>query len=138
MNETSIPHTLNGGAQVADESNGAWAGSARAEEPGGTLTERDVEAIADATARKVLDAVREPAKVFGLVGARELAEALGVSLHYVYAHAIELGAMRLGSGPKARIRFDLDKARRALEERSTRSTAPGRHRRRGPPSAAGF
>lgn len=138
MNETSIPHTLNGGAQVADESNGTWAGTAPGRERGRILTERDVEAIAEATARKVVDAVREPANVFGLVGAQELAEALGVSRHYVYAHAGELGAMRLGSGPKARIRFDLDRARRALEARSMRLNAPGRHRRRGAASTTAF
>ncbi|HWK17518.1 MAG TPA: hypothetical protein VNR66_08705, partial [Solirubrobacteraceae bacterium] len=64
---------------------------------------------------------------FGLVGARELAEGLGVSLDYVYAHAAELGATRLGSGPKARIRFDLDRAREALEARTRRPN--GRRRR---------
>jgi hypothetical protein len=82
-----------------------------------TLTAGDVEAIAEATARKVVDIVRTPSTTFGLVAARELAEDLGVSIDYVYAHATELGAMRLGSGPKARIRFDLDQARRALEAR---------------------
>ena len=87
---------------------------------GGALTPRDVEAIAEATARKVIELVREPSRTFGLVDARELAEGLGVSLDYVYAHAAELGAMRLGSGPKARIRFDLDRARQALEARSAR------------------
>jgi len=46
-----------------------------------------------------------------------------VSLDYVYAHATELGAMRLGPGPKARIRFDLDNARRALEARAQRATS---------------
>ena len=45
---------------------------------------------------------------FGLVDARHLARDLGASLDHVYAHATELGAMRLGTGPKARIRFDLD------------------------------
>lgn len=86
------------------------------------LTEQDIAAIADATARKVLDLVSEPGRTFGLVDARGLAKELGVSLDYVYAHAIELGAMRLGSGPKARIRFDLDRAREALEARQRRAT----------------
>lgn len=92
-----------------------------------TLSEGDVEAIAEATARKLVEFVAERGRTFGLVGPRELAEGLGVSLDYVYAHATELGAMRLGSGPKARIRFDLDGARRALEERAER---PRRQRRR--------
>jgi hypothetical protein len=43
----------------------------------------------------------------GLVDAARLAERLGVSRDFVYAHADELGARRLGSGPRARLRFDL-------------------------------
>jgi hypothetical protein len=84
-------------------------------ERGVQLTPGDVEAIAEATARKVAEIVRAPPTTFGLVDARELAEELGVSIDYIYAHAAELGAMRLGSGPKARIRFDLHRARQALE-----------------------
>ena len=94
---------------------------------GGVLTPGDVEAIAEATARKLVEIVASPPTTFGLVGARELAEGLGVSLDYIYAHSRELGAMRLGSGPKARIRFDLDRARAALEARATR---PNGKRRR--------
>jgi hypothetical protein len=69
------------------------------------LTASDVEAIVEAIARKVVEIVDARSSTFGLVDARELAEELGVSIDYVYAHATELGAMRLGSGPKARIRF---------------------------------
>jgi hypothetical protein len=43
-----------------------------------------------------------------LVDAACVAEHLGVSRGFVYAHAVELGARRLGSGPKARLRFDLE------------------------------
>jgi hypothetical protein len=96
-------------------------------DPAVSLSEGDVEAIAEATARKLVEFVGERGKTFGLVGPRELAEGLGVSLDYVYGHATELGAMRLGSGPKARIRFDLDGARRALEAMTQR---PSRQRRR--------
>ena len=91
------------------------------------LTAGDVEAIAEATARKLAEIVGSPAPTFGLVDARELAADLGVSPDYVYAHATELGAMRLGFGPKARIRFDLDRARQALEARTRR--APRSRRR---------
>ena len=108
-------------------SDGRTAEVAGTPEPGVTLSAGDVEAIAEATARKLVEFVGERGKTFGLVGPRELAEGLGVSLDYVYAHATELGAMRLGSGPKARIRFDLDGARRALEARAQR---PRRQRRR--------
>jgi hypothetical protein len=98
-----IPHTLNGGAWDTGESNACSAAGTAPAELEVKLTERDVEAIADATARKVLDAMREPTRTFGLVDARELAKSLGVSPHFVCAHATELGGMRLGPGPKARV-----------------------------------
>lgn len=91
------------------------------------LTDGDVEAIAEATAARLAEIVSATPGTFALVDARQLARDLGVSLDYVYAHATELGAMRLGSGPKARIRFDLDRARQALETRAGRSN--GRRRR---------
>jgi pantoate kinase len=86
---------------------------------GRVLTQDDVDAIAEATAERLARLVSSPAATFALVDARRLAAELGVSVDYVYAHARELGGVRLGSGPKARIRFDLDRARRALEARST-------------------
>ena len=91
------------------------------------LTDGDVAAIAEATAARLAEIVSAAPGTFALVDARQLARELGVSLDYVYAHATELGAMRLGSGPKARIRFDLDRARQALEARTARSN--GRRRR---------
>jgi hypothetical protein len=91
------------------------------------LTDGDVEAIAEATAARLAEIVSGTPGTFALVDARQLARDLGVSLDYVYAHATELGAMRLGSGPKARIRFDLDRARQALEARPGRTN--GRRRR---------
>jgi hypothetical protein len=92
------------------------------------LTVADVDAIAEATARRVVEIVAPPAATtFALVGARELARELGVSLDYVYSHAAELGGMRLGSGRRARIRFDLDRARLALE--TPRKPPSGRRRR---------
>ena len=94
------------------------------------LTASDVEAIVEAIVRKVVEIVDARSTTFGLVDARELAEELGVSIDYVYAHATELGAMRLGSGPKARIRFDLDEARQALESRRRRPGGRGRARAR--------
>ncbi len=91
------------------------------------LTDGDVEAIAEATATRLAEIVSSAPGTFALVDARQLARDLGVSLDYVYAHATELGAMRLGSGPKARIRFDLDRAWQALEARTSR---PNGKRRR--------
>jgi excisionase family DNA binding protein len=81
------------------------------------LSAEDVEAVA----RRIVELLRsEAASTFKLVDARELAALLGVSVDYVYEHAAELGALRLGSGRKARIRFDADTARQALESRRRR------------------
>lgn len=46
-----------------------------------------------------------------LVDARRVAEELCVSRDFVYAHANELGVIRLGNGPRPRLRFDLDVVR---------------------------
>jgi hypothetical protein len=49
-----------------------------------------------------------------LVDAGALAAVLGVSRSFVYQHAAELGAERLGDGPKPRLRFDVQAARAAM------------------------
>lgn len=60
-----------------------------------------------------------------LVTADALARRLGVSRSHVYEHADALGAVRLGDGPRARLRFDLETARAALARYSSeRSVAP--------------
>jgi hypothetical protein len=89
-----------------------------------TLDEQDVEAIAERAARRVVQLLeRSRTGAFELLGPKELARALNVSLDYVYAHAADLGAMRLGDGPKARLRFDLQTARTALRSRKQPPTA---------------
>jgi hypothetical protein len=50
----------------------------------------------------------------GLVTAKEVAACLGVARGWVYANQERLGVVRLGEGPKARLRFDLDRAAEAL------------------------
>jgi excisionase family DNA binding protein len=57
-----------------------------------------------------------------LLTAAELADRLGVSRPYVYEHAAELGAIRLGDGPKARLRFDLHRTLDRLA--ATEAAAP--------------
>jgi hypothetical protein len=49
-----------------------------------------------------------------LVTVAELASWLQVEPSYVYEHADELGAMRLGNGPKARLRFDPEDVKRRI------------------------
>jgi hypothetical protein len=84
------------------------------------LSAEDVEAVA----RRTVELLRgDRPSAFTLVDARELAAVLGVSVDYVYSHSTRLGAVRLGSGRRARIRFDVDMARRALDESRRRSNA---------------
>lgn len=49
-----------------------------------------------------------------LVDVAELASRLGVSRDFVYRHGDRLGAVRLGNGPKARLRFDPEEAAKRL------------------------
>jgi hypothetical protein len=51
-----------------------------------------------------------------LVDAAELARRLGIERSWVYAHAIELGAVKLGDGPKPRLRFDPEIANRVVQK----------------------
>jgi hypothetical protein len=44
-----------------------------------------------------------------LLSAAQVAERFNVDRDWVYAHADRLGAMRLGTGPKPRLRFDPDR-----------------------------
>jgi hypothetical protein len=82
------------------------------------LDSEDIEAIAERAAHRVVQMLDHPSeRTHQLLEAKELAQELSVSVDYVYAHAADLGAMRLGDGPKARLRFDLRIAQRAMRER---------------------
>lgn len=79
-----------------------------------------------------------PATNFGtsmrarLLTPAELAAWLSVTPGWVYEHSEALGALRLGAGPKARLRFDLEDVKRRLSatscsegrESSSRDAAP--------------
>jgi hypothetical protein len=69
---------------------------------GVTLTPASVEAVA----RRVSELLATPASS-SLVDADAVARHLGVERSWVYEHALELRARRLGDGPKARLRFSL-------------------------------
>jgi len=79
-----------------------------------TLDDEDIEAIAQRVVRIITTTTPSAHR---LLEPRELAAALHVSLDYVYSHAADLGAMRLGDGPKARLRFDLHTAQQAMRAR---------------------
>jgi hypothetical protein len=51
-----------------------------------------------------------------LVDAAELARRLGIERSWVYSHTIELGAIKLGTGAKPRLRFDPEIAARVLRK----------------------
>jgi hypothetical protein len=82
----------------------------------GTRIKLDPEAV-DAIARRVVFLLEEAGlRRRELVGAAELARRLGVDRSWVYSHAIELGVVKLGDGPRARLRFDPEIAERALRK----------------------
>jgi hypothetical protein len=69
-----------------------------------------------------------------LISAGEVAEWWGVGRRWVYDHAEELGARRLGAGRRPRLRFDPDEVAERLGElaagRDARRSAPMRGDRR--------
>ena len=92
-----------------------------------TLDHEDIDAIAERAAHRVVQLLERPSPgAYQLLDPKKLAAALNVSLDYVYAHAADLGAMRLGDGPKARLRFDLQTAQRAMRARKQPPGAPVR------------
>ncbi len=75
-------------------------------------TDELVERIAQRVAELLRDQARtadEPVRPVRLVDAATLAARLGVRREWVYRHARQLEAIRLG-GPRGRLRFDLDLA----------------------------
>ena len=86
------------------------AANARAEE----AAEATAEEIARRVAELVDDRIREP---FRLLDTRTVARMLAVSEEWVREHAAELGAVRVGDGPKGALRFDAARVRAALERR---------------------
>jgi hypothetical protein len=99
------------------------------------LAPADVEEIADSVVQRVSELLR-PQLWFGLVDSAEVARRLGVHENWVYAHADELGVIRLGDGDRARLRFDLERVARAIgaTEPERDGRGPGRPRRHGLPT----
>ncbi|MDO8187233.1 hypothetical protein Q5424_09275 [Conexibacter sp. JD483] len=69
--------------------------------------------LAEAIARRVAELVapRPPAP---LLTAEQVAAMLQVRAEWVYEHAAELGALRLGGGARGRLRFDAEQVRERL------------------------
>ena len=84
-------------------------------------------AFVDAVARRIVEVLREEG-VLRREGPRlltvgEVAVEFGLSTDWLYTHARQLGAIRLGSGPKARVRFD----RHTIGENIARLGSRDRH-----------
>jgi len=60
----------------------------------------------------------------GMVTVAQFAAYYKLNPAWVYEHADELGATRIGSGPKARIRLDFQTAKAALAQHQTNRTPP--------------
>src|SRR5215218_10570219 len=99
------------------------------------LTRAEVEAIAESVVERISELIR-PRLWLGLVDAADVARRLGVHENWVYGHADQLGAIRLGDGEKARLRFDLERVARAIGATELEPTgrSPGRPRRHGMPA----
>lgn len=88
-----------------------------------TRIKLDPEAI-EAIARRVVEILeRRGLQGRELVDAAKLAQRLGIERSWVYSHAIELGAIKLGDGPKPRLRFDPQIAARVLRRVGEESAA---------------
>jgi len=75
------------------------------------------EAFVEALARRVVELIRSEGTTpvaRRMVDAGTLARELGVERSWVYAHRQELGGVKLGTGPKPRLRFDVETARELL------------------------
>ncbi len=95
----------------------------------------ETEQLVEAIARRVVELLRaeEPQRPPGLVDAAAVARDLEVERDWVYSHATDLGAIRLG-GPKGRLRFDLQVVRERLAGADpSRWRPPGRTPRRPTP-----
>jgi hypothetical protein len=108
--------------------------------PQPSIPPADLERFADLIAQRILSLAaatpsRPPARP--LVDAAELARVLGASRSFVYAHANRLGAIRLGDGPRARLRFDPLEAQRRFSSLSEKNAAPSRVRTRRSQSRSG-
>jgi hypothetical protein len=83
-------------------------------------------ATVEAIAQRVADLLRDDRLGSDHIDAAEVARRFGVSREYVYAHADELGAVRLGDGDKPRLRFDPATVFERLAARPAPSAAPPR------------
>jgi hypothetical protein len=80
--------------------------------------ERLVDLLADRLAERLAPLLTSsaPEQPEGLVDAHEIARRMGRSRWWVYEHAGELGAVRLGAGPRARLGFSPERAEAYIQD----------------------
>lgn len=83
-------------------------------------------ASVEAVARRVVELLSSDEGSEEWIEAAEVARRFSLSRDYVYEHADDLGAVRLGSGPKARLRFDPSKVAEVLRGSSEGESGPKR------------
>jgi DNA modification methylase len=88
------------------------------------LDRESIEAIARRVAELLSPQAPAEATPARLLSAAEVSEALGVERSWVYEHAIELGAIRIGDGPRPRLRFNLSTVQERLATLSAPLAAP--------------
>jgi predicted DNA-binding transcriptional regulator AlpA len=91
-----------------------------------TVIDEIADRLSDAIVARVMEAFRaeriipQAPSAMTWLDANEVARRLGVSRDWVYEHADELGASRIGSGSRPRLRFPP----RVLESRTGRTGPP--------------
>lgn len=91
------------------------------------LPPEQLDQLAALIADRVVEQLQSDSTEAGrLIDAAEIARRFSVSRDYVYEHADDLGAVRLGSGPKARLRFSSTKVAEALGSSTESESQPKR------------
>lgn len=95
---------------------------------GRALTDEDVQAVAAAVV--ALLPARPP--VLELLKTAQVAAMIDVGEEWVREHAAELGAIRVGDGPKGELRFERERVLAALERRRLETAPKRKPQRPGP------
>ena len=74
----------------------------------------DLAALADLIADRLAERLAARELAGRWLTAAEVAQRFGVSAEWVREHRVELGAVRLGDGPRGRLRFDQQRVAEAL------------------------
>lgn len=80
------------------------------------------DALVERIARRVAELIREDDQM--LLTAEQAAKRLGRGRQWVYEHAAEIGAARLGDGPKARLGIPAGAIARYLHEQAAKTATP--------------